>query len=140
MPSMVKAPLVSSRSMTDKTATATPMARVRALRTTRTISAGVWAGPSSARLTCMRASTEVPRASARVGRELMSGQDRSRSHLETALSVTPIRSASSSWVIPFAFLSSAIIMPMVFFMWDPPFGFCAPMVAWPPQRGQPTGS
>ena len=37
----------------------------------------------------------------------------SRSHLDTALSVTPIRSASSSWVIPRSFRRDAIIRPKV---------------------------
>ena len=73
-------------------------------------------GASASFLICIKSSTDTPRISARFGRELMSGQDRSRSHLDTALSVTPIFSASSSWVIPCCFLSSAIIVPSVFFI------------------------
>ena len=50
-----------------------------------------------------------------LGRELISGQQRSLSHFDTALSVTFIFSASSNWVMPCSFLREAIIIPRVWF-------------------------
>src|SRR5699024_7481980 len=56
-------------------------------------------------------STETPNSSANLGSKLISGHDKSRSHFDTALSVTPIFTAKSSWVIPLCLRSEAIILP-----------------------------
>lgn len=64
---------------------------------------------------CINSSIDTSRISASLGNELTSGQDKSRSHLDTALSVTPIFSARLSCVIACSFLSSAILVPSVCF-------------------------
>ena len=56
-------------------------------------------------------STETPRSPASLGSELTSGMERSRSQLETALSVTPIWRARSSCVMPLSVRRARIMVP-----------------------------
>ena len=113
MPSIQTAEPVSIWLSNERTTDAMPIARATALRIISTVSPIFSLKEDSFEfvLTCISSSTETPKISASFGTEFMSGKERSRSHFETALSVTPIFSANSSWVMPLCLRSSATIFP-----------------------------
>ena len=117
IPNIMNAVLVSNSPKTDNTVTAIPIAIPIPLSAVSTISSTLFLLIFSlvSVFTCIKSSTETSKISANLGMEFISGKDKSLSHLETALSVTPIFSASSNCVIPFSFLNDEIIMPSVCF-------------------------
>ena len=127
MPNIVNAAFISSSPRTDNTVTAIPIAIPIPFNAVSIISSTLFMLIFSffsfvscsfvSVFPCIKSSTEISRISASLGIEFISGQDKSLSHLETALSVTPIISASSNCVIPLSFLNDEIIVPSVFFMY-----------------------
>ena len=83
------------------------------------------ADTSSRVISCWNASRSfrsVPSSRARAGSRVISGREAFRSHLLTAVAVTPSAWATCSWVSPWAARRLRMMLPIS--IWMPPWWFC----------------